>query len=295
MPFFSIIIPTYNRKEKLKRALDSVLAQTYQNFELLVMDDGSNDDTEEMVKSFDDQRIIYEWSENWGGPGRPRNRGINKAKGEWIVFLDSDDWWMKDKLEACSRMIELGDYDIIYHDVYLINKIDVILRWRKTCSRKLSEDALDDLMHNGNTLVNSSVVVRKTALFAINGISEERSCITWEDYDTWLRLAERKYIFKKLEGVHGFYWVGGGNISNPQQEIKNVESFILKYLPDRRNSTVPWWCHYSNGLSYNAQKEYQKSLSSLKLALRAKSILTNKLKTIIRLLEVFIKMNSIHN
>ena len=95
MPFFSIIILTYNRKEKLKRALDSVLAQTYQNFELLVMDDGSNDDTEEMVKSFDDQRIIYEWSEIGVGL-EDREIGINKAKGEWIVFLDSDDWWMKD-------------------------------------------------------------------------------------------------------------------------------------------------------------------------------------------------------
>ena len=135
--------------------------------------------------------------------------------------------------------------------------------------------------------------MRKNALVAIEGITEDRNCISWEDYDTWLRLAERKYVFKKLAGIHGFYWVGGGNISNPQQEIKNVESFILKYLPDRRNSTVPWWCHYSNGLSYNAQKEYQKALSSLILALKAKSIITNKLKTIIRLLEIFIKLNSI--
>ena len=290
---FSIIIPTYNRKEKLQRALDSVLAQTYQNFELLVMDDGSNDGTEEMVKSFVDQRIIYEWNENWGGPGRPRNRGINKAKGEWIAFLDSDDWWTKDKLQNSIKKLEETGADILYHDLYLISRYGGERPWLRTWSRILSRDAWGDLFTNGNAISNSSVVVRKTALVAIDGITEERSCITWEDFDTWLRLAERKYIFKKLAGVHGFYWVGGGNISNPQQEIKNVESFILKYLPDRRNSTVPWWCHYSNGLSCNAQKEYQKALSSLIMALKAKSTLMNKLKTIIRLLEIFIKTNSI--
>ncbi len=293
MTTFSVIIPTYNRKEKLQRALVSVLAQTYQNFELLVMDDGSNDDTEEMVKSFGDQRIIYEWNENWGGPGRPRNIGINRAKGEWIAFLDSDDWWTKDKLDNSIEKLEETGADILYHDLYLISRHGGEKPWLRTWSRTLSVDAWGDLFTNGNAISNSSVVVRKNALVAINGISEDRNCISWEDYDTWLRLAERKYIFKKLSGVHGFYWVGGENISNPQQEIRNVNSFILKYLSDRRDSIIPWWCHYSNGLSYSALEEYQKALSSLILALKAKSILTNKLKTIIRLLEISVKTNSI--
>ena len=149
---------------------------------------------------------------------------------------------MIDKLEACSKVIELAN-DIIYHDVYLINKIEL---FGEELS-KFSEDALGNLFNNGNTLVNSSVVVRKTALVAIDGITEERSCITWEDYDTWLRLAEKNIHLKKRLR---FLLDWGGNISNPQQEIKNIESFILKYLPDRRNSIIPWWCHYEKGINY---------------------------------------------
>ncbi len=293
LPLISIIIPNFNHAKYISRAIDSVINQTFKNWEVIIVDNHSTDESDQIIEPYLCDNIRLLKINNNGIIAASRNLGVLHSKGDWIAFLDADDWWTKHKLDACSKIIELANYDIIYHDVYLINTIDVILQWRRTFCRKLGEDASDDLMHNGNTLVNSSVVVRKIALAAIGGITEDRNCISWEDYDTWLRLAERKYIFKKLVGVHGFYWAGGGNISNPQQEIKNVESFILKYLPDRRNSAVPWWCHYTNGLSYNAQKKYKKSLSSLMRALRAKSILTNKLKTIIRLLEIFIKMNSI--
>ncbi len=293
LPLVSIIIPNFNHAKYISSAIDSVISQTFKNWEVIIVDNHSTDKSDQIIEPYLCDNIRLLKIHNNGIIAASRNLGVLHSRGDWIAFLDADDWWMKNKLEACSKVIESANHDVIYHNVYLINKIDVILRWRRTWSRKLSEDALDDLINNGNPLVNSSVVVRKTALAAIGGITEDRNCISWEDYDTWLRLAERKYVFKKLAGVHGFYWNGGGNISNPQQEIKNVESFILKYLPDRRNSTVPWWCYYSNGLSYDALKEYKKSLSSFRLALRSKSILTNKLKTIIRLLEIFIKMNSI--
>jgi glycosyltransferase involved in cell wall biosynthesis len=102
---FSIIIPTFNRAEKLQKAVQSVLNQTYTNFEILIMDDGSTDQTKEMVRLLQDNRIKYEWSKNSGGPAIPRNRGIQIAQFDWICFLDADDSWESNKLEICKNYI----------------------------------------------------------------------------------------------------------------------------------------------------------------------------------------------
>lgn len=114
--FFSIVVPTYNRADSLKRTINSVLCQTYTNFELLIMDDGSVDKTYEVVESFGDPRIHYDWAKNTGGPAKPRNRGIGKAKGDWVCFLDADDTWYKDKLDNCMRVIN-DNVDVVYHDL----------------------------------------------------------------------------------------------------------------------------------------------------------------------------------
>ena len=110
-PFFSVVIPTYNCANKIHRAIESVLSQSYSNFEVLVMDDGSTDNTEEIVSSFRDNRIVYDKDSNFGGPARPRNRGIAIAKGDWICFLDSDDFWKKDFLSNAFEFIK-KDFDI---------------------------------------------------------------------------------------------------------------------------------------------------------------------------------------
>jgi glycosyltransferase involved in cell wall biosynthesis len=94
-PKVSVIIPTYNRADLLSRAIKSVIAQTYTNWELLVVDDGSTDNTKEVVKEFikKDKRIKYLWEPNSGSPSKPRNFVAKNAKGEYIAFLDSDDEW----------------------------------------------------------------------------------------------------------------------------------------------------------------------------------------------------------
>ena len=196
LPFISIIIPNFNHAKYISRAIDSVINQTFKNWEVIIVDNHSTDESDQIIEPYLCDNIRLLKIKNNGIIAASRNLGVLHSKGDWIAFLDADDWWVIDKLEACSKVIELANCDIIYHDVYLINKIDVVLRWRRTWSRKLSEDALDNLFNNGNTLVNSSVVVRKTALVAIDGITEERSCITWEDYDTWLRLAEKNTHLK---------------------------------------------------------------------------------------------------
>ena len=101
----SIIMPTYNRAHILPRAIESVLNQSYQNFELIIIDDGSSDDTYRVMKSYKDQRIRYiRYTENYG-QSHARNVGINMAKGEYIAFLDSDNEWIPSHLEARVNLL----------------------------------------------------------------------------------------------------------------------------------------------------------------------------------------------
>ena len=104
-PFFSVIIPTFNRRDFLKIAIDSVLSQTFKDFELIIIDDGSNDSTKELIKFYNDKRIKYFWGKNHG-PGYARNRGVEQSKADFIAFLDSDDKWTKDKLQRTFDFIK---------------------------------------------------------------------------------------------------------------------------------------------------------------------------------------------
>ena len=105
MPFFSVVVPTYNAGIKLKDTIESVLNQTFDDFELLIMDDGSIDDTKTLVESFSDSRIKYEWKPNSGGPATPRNRGLIASSAPWVSFLDADDIWHPRKLEIVNTSI----------------------------------------------------------------------------------------------------------------------------------------------------------------------------------------------
>lgn len=93
-PFFSVVIPTYNRVGILNRSIDSVLGQAFSDFELIIIDNGSTDHTGEWLKqNYSDPRIRYHYQQGTGSPAGPRNTGIRLAKGQWICFLDSDDLW----------------------------------------------------------------------------------------------------------------------------------------------------------------------------------------------------------
>ena len=98
-PLVSVIVTTFNRKELLAETIRSILAQTYKNLEFIIVDDGSEDNTKEIVSAFGDPRMNYIYCKNWGGPARPRNIGIGQAKGEYLAFCDDDDLWHPNKIE----------------------------------------------------------------------------------------------------------------------------------------------------------------------------------------------------
>ncbi len=110
----SVIIPTYNRKEKLPACVDSVLAQTYQNIEVLVVDDASTDGTEELFREISDPRVKYLRYEENHGACYARNYGAERSDGELIAFQDSDDTWHPDKLEKQVRFLEETQVDMCF-------------------------------------------------------------------------------------------------------------------------------------------------------------------------------------
>lgn len=232
-PFFSVIIPTYNRASKLQRALESVLLQTYKNFEIFVMDDGSTDNTAEVVASFSDSRITYEWDKNFGGPARPRNRGIVLAKGEWICFLDADDWWTADKLKVCHDCIN-NQIDLIYHDLEIVSDQPGYFRRKILKSSQFKSSALIDLLIRGNTIPNSSVVVRKSLLDQIGGINESPEMIAAEDYNTWLRIAQLTNGFKYISKRLGFYHLHKQGISS-QKDMSVTAQYASNEFTDVLN------------------------------------------------------------
>ncbi|WP_338470681.1 glycosyltransferase family 2 protein [Niallia sp. XMNu-256] len=122
MSLVSIIIPTYNTEKYIHACIQSVLNQTYQNFEIIVVDDGSTDGSVEAVKQFDNSRIRVYQNEKNSGPSYSRNRAIELAKGEFIAILDSDDWWDPNRLKNMMKVMNEKDLDLIFDNLLYIRE-----------------------------------------------------------------------------------------------------------------------------------------------------------------------------
>lgn len=119
-PLASIIMPTYNRGKTISNAIDSIINQTYKNFEIIIIDDGSTDNTEEIIKNYSDSRLIYLKTEN-GGVSKARNLGLLKKKGEYTFFLDSDNTWKKNYLEVMLCYFQSTNLDCAYSGLRAID------------------------------------------------------------------------------------------------------------------------------------------------------------------------------
>lgn len=193
MPEISIVIPTYNREDLLARAMRSVREQTFQDWEMIVVDDGSTDNTGQIVQSwaFNDKRIkYYRLSPNSGTPVIPRNVGVARAQGEYVAFLDSDDQWEPGKLETQLWYMKYHNSLFTYHDLevlrfdyrgIIINKE----RWGKmsTCH----SDSVFKFLLRKNFIATSTVMMRR-GLYEKYGGMDYRLAIS-HDWDLWLRIA----------------------------------------------------------------------------------------------------------
>ena len=179
----SIITPTYNCAKFIGATIESVLNQTYQNFEMIIVDDASKDNTEEVVKSFKDKRIKY------SGPAVARNRAMEEARGKYMAFLDSDDLWKREKLEKQINFIKKNKYKIICSDYEQIdeegNKLNKII----PCKKKVNYNGILLSCPVGNSTVFYDV--SKLGKFKVPNIRKRN------DDALWLQ------ILKKEEYMYG--------------------------------------------------------------------------------------------
>jgi len=185
----SVIIPTYNRAKRLGKAIDSVLNQSHQDFELIIVDDGSDDNTAEVIESYSSD-IVYLRQEN-SGPAAARNRGIEKARYDLLAFLDSDDWFAKNKLETQMEAMNRNPSYLISHTQETWYRNGNILN-QKVKHRKNSGDIFKQSLEL--CAVGMSTVMMRRETFERYGLfDEDFSCC--EDYDLWLRVsAEQEFL-----------------------------------------------------------------------------------------------------
>lgn len=200
-PLVSIVIPTYNHAAYLKDALQSVVSQTYANWEAVVVNNFSQDNTFEVVESFNNPRIRLVNFSNNGIIAASRNEGIRQAVGEWVAFLDSDDKWRPDKLEVCLARTS-GDVGAVCHSLVITQSGEP---WKMTKSGTVQQISYERLLFEGNCVATSAVMVRKTNLVQVGCFDEAADLVTAEDYDLWLRLARAGCRFVALPAVLGEY------------------------------------------------------------------------------------------
>jgi glycosyltransferase involved in cell wall biosynthesis len=260
----SIVIPTYNHGTYLKRALQSVLDQTYLNWEAIVIDNHSTDDTGEIMTNFTDQRIKYLKIHNNDVIAVSRNAGINIAKGEWIAFLDSDDWWTEDKLEICFKNIN-DEIDLVYHDLEIKYTHPRFLDRKKIKSRHLKKPVLVDLLVDGNAISNSSVIVRKKFFDEINGIDENKNLVAAEDYNTWLRIANLTDQFLYIPEKLGFYLIHNQSTSNKDMSVpaRQAVAEFTKILNSEQKIKLEAFLRYVSGRYNYLNSNYNNSRKDL--------------------------------
>ena len=190
LPLISVIIPTYNVGELLAESLKSVFAQTYPRYEVIVVDDGSTDNTTEVVREFKD-RILYLYQDNHG-PSAARNKGIKRGQGKYFCFLDADDLWTPNKLEVQVAFMERhSDIGLVFSDCERFDSKGVIgapgvIAQRFYLPYTPIPDAFMKLVMR-NFIVLSTVMVRKRCLDKVGLFDENLRSV--EDRDLWLRIA----------------------------------------------------------------------------------------------------------
>ncbi len=230
MDKISVIIPTYNRGEFIKKTINSVLNQTFKNFELIIVDDGSTDNTKEIIEEFikKDDRVKYFYQKNSGSPSEPRNLGIEKAQGEYIAFLDSDDEWLSEKLEKqLAHFKSLKDeYAVVGCYAYVIEDDKKLY-----IEKRLNTNNIEDFLLKSDTFFySSSSVFLKKELLNKFSIKYDSDLKIVEDLDFYISIAKKHINFSFVKEPLFKYFLHKENISRHNEEnFYNYKKLIDKH------------------------------------------------------------------
>ena len=266
-PKVSIILPTYNRAHIIEKAIQSVLNQTYQDFELIIVDDGSTDNTEEIIKKLQekDKRIRYIKLETNKGAAAARNEGIKIAHGKYITFQDSDDEWLPEKLEKQMKIFETTPEDIIVYTGF----------WRidgdeKTYIPDINISNREGYIHKellkGNFVGTPSILLKKETLEKVALFDE---CLQrCQDWDLVIRLSEY-YNFKLIdEPLYTSHILKDSISANYEALILAMQIILSKYQYEIYNDhkiRKAWSMKFNSLAQYHLNKNDKKKAKQLYL------------------------------
>ncbi len=236
-PLVSVIIPVYNSGQYLEETIRSVLNQTYRNFEIILIDDGSTDNSTQIITRFSSEysNIKALLSPGAGRPAVPRNIGINNASGELVAFLDSDDLWTKNKLSLqVSYLTANPGVPMIYTASKTFGAVNIFSPFYEVLPLPYKAVTTQSgLINIGNTITCSSVLARKEFIIREGGFDEDPQ-MRVEDYDLWIRLANYGSIgFLPVLSV--YYRVHHSQFSGDWE----TKSARVRYLAQKRNLPIP--------------------------------------------------------
>jgi glycosyltransferase involved in cell wall biosynthesis len=258
MPKISIIIPTYNSSLFLKRTVKSVLSQTFTDWELLMVDDCSTDNTAELIEEFtkQDSRIkLYKTPQNSGGPATAKNIGINNAQGEYVAFLDHDDEWLPEKLKKQLELFETSKNEKLGLVSCYINIRDNNTKKIISKHRTLYKENTLSMLLQYNFLVTSSCVMTKLEILKKVGLFDTDFKVS-DDWDMWLRIIKSRYELDFIPECLVDYFVHENNLSSNKE--REVEEFKLLF---NKNNEGPFRIKESWFLSYYYFNKGQYKLS----------------------------------
>lgn len=228
----SIIMPSWNTAEYIRDSIQSVIRQTYENWELIIVDDCSTDTTDLIVQNISDERIIYIKNESNMGAALTRNRAIREAKGEWIAFLDSDDLWEPQKLENQLKFMKDNDYGFSYHNYEKISddgkRLNILVSGPKIITKRKMYNygypGCLTFMYNAE----------KYGLIQIEDIKKNN------DYAILLKLCKKDNCYLLDENL-AKYRVRAKSISHDKLSKKLKSHFDLFYVCDKQNKFKALW------------------------------------------------------
>ena len=223
-PAVSIIIPTYNHAHFLQKCLQSVIGQTFSDWEAIVINNFSEDNTIEVVNNYQDPRIRLVNFRNNGVIAASRNEGIRLSRADLIAFLDSDDRWYPLKLSRCIEELT-PERDLVCHALRFIKNGR---HWKDVKCGPLRRARYSSLLYNGSCLITSAVLVRKEHLLRVGGFSEDPDIVTSEDYDLWLNLAKDRVRFHFIDEILGKYQIHEANASKAALRHMNTALAVLE-------------------------------------------------------------------
>ena len=235
-PSVSVIIPVYNGAAEVRRAIDSALAQKNCTVEVIVLNDGSHDETDSVLAEYGDR--IRAVNQQNCGLSKTRNNGIALATGEWVAFLDHDDYWQPEKLSLQLEAARRTGFDVVYTNAGNFGDVARVAELRSEPQGMAEGDLLEPLLLD-NFIVVSSVMIRRSVIREMGGF--DTSLPSVEDWDLWLKLSALGVRFAAVrEPVTMYQWRPGSMSKNYDLMRSTRQSIIQRALCSLRARSLPW-------------------------------------------------------